>query len=74
MEKSDLQKRYVILRECVENQLRCVIKYSSGSDNKREHTLEPYKLYAYNGSWFVLAYNVAIGKFGYFKLNRIEEI
>ncbi len=74
MEKSELQKRYVVLRDCVENQLRCKITYLSGNDKERQHELEPYKLYAYNGSWFVLAYNVAIGKFGYFKLNRIEKI
>ena len=74
MAKDELQNRYVILRNCVDNQLRCKILYSSGYDTNREHELEPYKLYAYNGSWFVLAYNVGIEKFGYFKLNRIENI
>ena len=74
MEKNELQKRYVILKDCVENQLRCKILYISGNDKEKEHTLEPYKLYAYNGSWFVLAYNVSIEKFGYYKLNRIEKI
>ena len=74
MEKSELQKRYMVLKDCVDNQLRCNILYSSGNDKQNEHVLEPYKLYAYNGNWFVLAYNVAISKFGYFKLNRIEKI
>ena len=76
MEKSELQKRYVVLKDCVENQLRCTIVYSNSNSNDKqnEHIIEPYKLYAYNGSWFVLAYNIAINKFGYFKLNRIEKI
>ena len=74
MAKDELQKRYVVLKNCVDNQLRCKILYSSGNDKVREHELEPYKLYAYNGSWFVLAYNISIEKFGYFKLNRIEKI
>ena len=74
MAKDELQKRYVVLKNCVDNQLRCKILYSSGNDKGREHELEPYKLYAYNGSWFVLAYNISIEKFGYFKLNRIEKI
>lgn len=74
MEKNELQKRYVVLKDCVENQLRCTILYSNSNDKQNEHVIEPYKLYAYNGSWFVLAYNVAITKFGYFKLNRIEKI
>lgn len=74
MEKNELQKRYIVLKDCVDNQLRCNILYSSGNDKQNEHVLEPYKLYAYNGNWFVLAYNESVSKFGYFKLNRILKI
>ena len=36
--------------------------------------IHPYRLYVYNGSWFVLAWNETINDFGYFKLNRIQTV
>ncbi len=74
MPKNELQKRYVILKDAIDNQLICKILYNNSKDEQKSHIIEPYKLYAYNGNWFVLAYNESINEFGYFKLNRIEKI
>lgn len=74
MSKSELQKRYTILADGIENQLKVIIKYRSIKDIEKEHTIHPYKLFSYNGSFFILAFNETIDDFCYFKLNRIESI
>ena len=74
MDKGELSKRYQCLNEAVEQQLKCEITYKSQNNTLRVHTIHTYKLYIYNGAWFVLAFNESINSFGYFKLNRIEDI
>ena len=73
-DKKELQKTYNILSEAENEQLKCKISYVNVSNKKKEHMIHPYKTYFYNGAWFVLAYNETINEFGYFKLNRIEDI
>ncbi len=73
-DKKELQKTYNILVEAENEQLKCKIAYVNSANYKKEHMIHPYKTYFYNGAWFVLAYNETINEFGYFKLNRIEEI
>lgn len=74
MDKNLLQQRYSVLAECIEYQLKCEIVYLPASNIAKKHTLHPYKLFVYNGSWFILAWNEKISDFGYYKLNRIESI
>ncbi|MBQ3253329.1 MAG: WYL domain-containing protein [Acholeplasmatales bacterium] len=74
MDKSALQSRYQDLSEAIESQFKCEINYTSSQNKTRLHIIHPYKLYVYNGAWFVLAFNETINDFGYFKLNRIESI
>ncbi len=74
IDRNLLQQRYEILSEAIEEQLKCEVKYLPASNQVKEHILHPYKLFVYNGSWFVLAWNERIHDFGYFKLNRITEI
>lgn len=74
MDKALLQKRYSILAECIEEQVKCEVDYLPASNQLKKHTLHPYKLFVYNGSWFILAWNEKINDFGYYKLNRIESL
>lgn len=74
MDKALLQKRYSILAECIEEQVKCEVDYLPASNQLKKHTLHPYKLFVYNGSWFILAWNEKINDFGYYKLNRIENL
>jgi len=74
MDKNLLQQRYSILSECIEYQLKCEVTYLPASNQPKKHILHPYKLFVYNGSWFVLAWNEKINDFGYYKLNRIENL
>jgi predicted DNA-binding transcriptional regulator YafY len=48
--------------------------YSSQKNNVKKHNLHPYKVFMYNNSWFLIAYNEKNGEIGYYKLNRIDDI
>ena len=74
MDKNELENRYQVLQECIESQMKCEVTYRSAKNKERIHTIHPYKLFVYNGTWFVLAYNESIHDFGYFKLNRLVDI
>lgn len=74
MDKNELQKRYQTLSEAIDSQLKCEISYTSANNKTKVHIIHPYRLYVYNGAWFILAFNETINAFGYFKLNRIESI
>lgn len=74
MDKSELQKRYGILNEAVENLLKVDISYRGAKGNIKNHIIHPYKLFVYNGSWFVLAFNETVNDMGYFKFNRIDDL
>lgn len=74
MDKNELEARYRTLQDCIESQMKCEITYRSAKNKEKIHTIHPYKLFVYNGTWFVLAYNESINDFGYFKLNRLVDI
>ena len=74
MDRAQLQLRYQELADAIESQLKCEISYTSTSNVTKTYIIHPYKLYVYNGSWFLLAFNERINDFGYYKLNRIEKI
>ena len=74
MPKEELQERYNKLNEALSTYNKCKISYLSTANKVKVHLIHPYKLYIYNGSWFILAWNETINDFGYFKLNRIQTI
>ena len=53
---------------------KCRIDYLSSHNVVKSHILHPYKVFVYNGSWFVLAWNETVHDYGYFKLNRIQNV
>lgn len=73
MSKDELQKRYATLSSAIDGQLKVEIDYSSVMNKVKKHIIHPYKLFMYNGNWFVIAYNETVNDIGYFKLNRIEK-
>lgn len=74
MDRNLLESRYQALSECIESQTKCEITYKSAQNKEKIHTIHPYKLFVYNATWFILAYNESINNIGYFKLNRISDI
>lgn len=74
MDKMELQKRYGLFMEAIDGLLKVDIKYRGQKGNVKNHVIHPYKVFVYNGSWFVLAYNETVSDVGYFKFNRIDDM
>ena len=74
MDKMELQKRYGLFSEAIDGLFKVDIKYRGAKGNVKNHLIHPYKIFVYNGSWFVLAYNETVSDIGYFKFNRIDDM
>ncbi len=74
MPKDELQKRYLTFKEAIQSFNKCEVDYLSTHNKIKKHIIHPYKVFVYNASWFVLAWNETVHNFGYFKLNRITNI
>lgn len=74
MSDDEIKIRYDILESSLDELKKVSISYLSSKNKISKHIIHPYKLYMYNLAWYVLAFNETINDFGYFKLNRIEDI
>ncbi len=74
IDKHELMDRYQTIANAIEDQYKCEIQYKSIKNTIKRHIIHPYKLFNYNGGWFVLAYEEDKNDFGYYKLNRMESI
>lgn len=74
IERHVLQQRYLEIARAIEEQLKCEIKYLGRSNKLKTHIIEPYQMFGFGGNFYVLAKNQSVDNFGYFKLNRIENI
>ena len=74
MPKDDLLKRYSIFTEAMTSHKKCQITYLSTRNKESIHIVHPYQCFVFNGSWLCLAWNETVNEFGYFKLNRIQDI
>ena len=54
--------------------MESIIKNPIQKGNIKNHVIHPYKIFVYNGSWFVLAFNETVNDIGYFKFNRIDDL
>lgn len=74
MPREDLYSRYQQFSKAMKKMHKCEMTYLSTHNKLKKHIIHPYKVFVYNGSWFVLAWNETVHNFGYFKLNRIQDI
>lgn len=74
MAKEELLKRYTIFTEAISSHKKCEIVYLSSKNKESTHIIHPYQVFVFNGSWLVLAWNETVNEFGYFKLNRIQNL
>ncbi|MDE5855724.1 MAG: WYL domain-containing protein [Anaeroplasmataceae bacterium] len=74
MAKEELLKRYTIFTEAISSRKKCEIIYLSSKNKESKHIIHPYQVFVFNGSWLVLAWNETVNEFGYFKLNRIQNL
>ncbi len=74
IDKKELMDRYQTIANSIEDQYKCELHYKSAQNTIKRHIIHPYKLFNYNGGWFVLAYDEDKNDFAYYKLNRIESI
>ena len=69
-----VEKIYNDFRYAITNKLKCEITYMSQSDKLTSHVVHPYKLFVYNGSYFLLGFTELRNDFAYFKLHKINSI
>lgn len=74
MPKEELLKRYTLFTEAITSHKKCEILYLSTRNKEYHHIIHPYQVFVFNGAWLVLAWNETVNEFGYFKLNRIQEL
>ena len=74
IDKRELMDRYQTIADSIEDQYKCELLYKSAKNVSKRHIIHPYKLFNYNGGYFVLAYDEDRLDFSYFKLNRMESI
>ena len=69
-----IEKIYNDLRFAINKKLKCEIGYVSQSDKLTAHVIHPYKLFVYNGNYFLLGFTEVRNDFAYFKLHKINSI
>lgn len=74
MDQKDLSYRYKEISNAIQKRKKVEIVYLSNDNINRNRIIHPYKLFMYNGAWFVLAWCELVCDFRYFKLCRIKEI
>ncbi len=74
MDKVELQRRYGLFMEAIDGLYKVDISYRGQKGNVKSHVIHPYKVFIYNGCWFVLAFNETVNDVGYFKFNRIDDL
>lgn len=72
MDKSAIEKRYILFSEAIKNLLEVEISYLNSNGEKKNYIIEPYRLFMFNNAYFTLAYDKEEMKMKYFKLNRIN--
>lgn len=73
MSNEDLFDRYNAIDLCIKQKRKIIIHFLSIDNVVRERKIEPYKLFMYNNSWFVIGFCNLVHDYRYFKLNRIEK-
>ena len=84
MPRSEIEKRYNLLQEAIDNNLKVEMDYLSSSNKINHHLIQPYQLFMFNLAWYVIAFvdysnqtesmNKIASKPAYFKLNRIDNL
>ena len=72
MSNEEMNKRFNIIRECIEKKQKLSIDYLSIDNEVRTRVIHPYKLFIFHNAWFVIGYCELRKTFRYFKLTRIE--
>lgn len=75
MSEDDLKKRYDFLINAITNKNQIKISYTSQKNIEKEHILDPYDLFMYNNTWYVIGWRSGkhLNEIMYFKLNRISK-
>lgn len=71
MSKEDIIYRYDIIKDAITEQYKLKINYLNMSEKEVSHTIYPYKLFMYNGYYFLLAFNEVKDDYQFYKLDRI---
>ena len=71
VDKKVLRDRYEVVRYCLFSRHKLTFIYHSLAGKRKPHTMHPYRLFLYNGAWFVLGYDEGDGAIRYYKLHRM---
>ena len=74
MSKEDIIYRYDIIKNAITEQYKLKINYLNMSEKEVSHTIYPYKLFMYNGYYFLLAFNEVKDDYQFYKLDRITSL
>ena len=72
MSNEDINKRFNVIRECIDKKQKLSIDYLSIDNEVRTRVIHPYKLFIFHNAWFVIGYCELRKTYRYFKLTRIE--
>lgn len=75
MPEEELKNRYDFLLKAINNKNQIKISYTSQRNIEKSHILDPYDLFIYNNTWYVIGWRSGkhLNEIMYFKLNRISE-
>ena len=74
MSKEDIIYRYDIIKNAITEQYKLKINYLNMNEKEVSHTIYPYKLFMYNGYYFLLAFNEVKDDYQFYKLDRITSL
>lgn len=67
----EINNRYLTFEKAVKEKLIVNIDFLSNNNEVRNRNVHPYKVYMYNGRWFLLCYCEFVREYRYFDFSRI---
>ncbi len=73
MSEEEINDRYHFIENAIENTTTVDVVYESLKTGIDTHTINPYKLFIFNNTWFFLGLDLTVKDVRTFKINRIKE-
>lgn len=73
MSDEDIFKRFNFISQAIDNTTTVELLYESLKTGINKHTVNPYKLFIFNNTWYFLALDFDSKEIRVFKINRIKE-
>ncbi len=74
MEQREVERRYRAMEQAIKDHRVVEFGYLSSKNALKQHVFQPYELFMYNNSWFVIGWIESHNDICWFKINRIRDI